>query len=227
MKYAQDFDSILNIFILCMGNVALIYAIFRGLQRLDKEVINSNRCSLTMQACLCIISCEAVCLLWQMQGNVHGDGVISARALIWVWALSVSATCLSAACIMDLETCMVYNYVWWAGAVAVVVLMGVAKRKLQGELILFIALQQLWFCRMYGRADCHAFSLCAGVEAVLGMRMQMYLVHMLLAFGLLALVQGLEGNIGRDGNLKRPVAFLPYITLSFWGIILFYAAFRS
>ena len=87
------------------------------------------------------------------------------------------------------------------------------------ELFLFILLQEVGFAKLYGRADCHAFVACAMLERALGMGMKEYLTHMLLAYIFLAIVQGAKRNIGRDGNLKKPIPFLPYITVSFWVLI--------
>ena len=153
------------------------------------------------------------------------------------------AASLLAACIMDIQSSMVYDYVWWLGGAAGGLLMGgmilawrrngvqgyeginavgerlgmsSAQLELLGSVIIFILVQELLFSKFYGRADCHAFSVCALAEGAVGMGMKEYLVHMLLAFGVLAVVQLLRGNVGRDGNLKNPVPFLPYITITFW-----------
>lgn len=131
--------------------------------------------------------------------------------------LSLLAGCLMISCITDLLTFQVYNFVWWFGGIGAGCMMLCTKE--YGNitaLFFFCLLQQLFFSRMYGRADCHAFCVCAAAECALGMGAVGYLVHMLLAYILLAAVQGVRRNIGRKGNLKVPVAFLPYITLSFW-----------
>lgn len=222
MRYGQGYDSMVCLFGICLGSVAVIYGALRCLQRLDRNAENMGKCSIIMQGCLCIISCEVICLLFQLQAK---QIILSVETVFWLMLLSALAACMLAACVMDLESCMVYNYVWWTGGIAAGILMGSGVKEIPWELILFILLQELFFCRMYGRADCHAFSVCAMVEAAWGMNMQVYLIHMLLAFVLLAVVQGIGRNIGRNGNLKQPVAFLPYITLSFWGVILFHAAF--
>lgn len=144
------------------------------------------------------------------------------RAALW----AVIAVCLLAACIMDLRTCLVYNAVWWIGGTAALLLLILNRKVIDPENFLwlgvFAALQMGLFSRMYGRADCYAFCVCAAAGASLGMGPAGFLTHMLLAFGLLAAVQALRRNIGRDGNLKRPVPFLPYITLAFWALLWYY-----
>ncbi|MCR5754224.1 MAG: hypothetical protein K6G30_05345, partial [Acetatifactor sp.] len=83
------------------------------------------------------------------------------------------------------------------------------------QLVIVILLQEFWFCRFYGRADCHAFSYCAILETTFGCGMMGYLMQMSIAFLLLFFVQLCRRNINMHGNLKNPVAFLPYISISF------------
>ena len=138
-----------------------------------------------------------------------------------LWA--VIALCLLFACITDCITCQVYNFTWWISGAAAALLLGTRKNGISlvclGELGFFILLQLRLFSRLYGRADCYAFSVCAIAEAAAGLELAGFLVHMLGAFCLLALVQGMRRNIGKRGNLKRPVPFLPYITLAFWALL--------
>lgn len=141
------------------------------------------------------------------------------REALWC----VIAACLLSACITDLRTCQVYNITWWiSGAAATALLFGergVLEPRSLLELGIFILLQLTLFPKMYGRADCYAFSVCAVAEAAAGMSLTGYLFHMLLSFLLLAFVQAFRHNIGRGGNLRHPVPFLPYITLAFWALL--------
>lgn len=209
------------LFIICLISVMLTYSILRCLQRLDMEAQDCRSCSLLTQTCLCIISCEAVCFFWKLQKEklIKYQGNVMIPML-----LAVLAACLLAASIMDLESYLVYNYVWWVGGSVALVFLCAGSRKTLGELVIYILLQELLFSKMYGRADCHAFVVCGMLQASWGMSMQAYLTHMLLAFVLLAVVQGFDHNIARNGNLKQPVAFLPYITVSFWSIAFVYVA---
>lgn len=150
--------------------------------------------------------------------------------------LSVLAGCLIFACVTDCKVCVVFQFTWWiAGIVGGVLLyrsfttdyMALELADLQREpcllpLFFYILLQEVIFCRAYGRADCHAFAVCAVIENAFGMNLLGCLLHMLLAFGGLAIIQAFRHNINRKGNLKQPVAFLPYITISFW--LLLYVA---
>lgn len=147
--------------------------------------------------------------------------------------MTVLAGCLVFACVTDCQSCQVFAFTWWgAGAVGGILLfqslageyggmqlLTAANSSRLASLFLYIILQESFFSRYYGRADCHAFVACAIAECALGMGMPEYLLHMTLAFGGLAMVQGFRGNINSRGNLKQPVAFLPYITISFWVLL--------
>jgi ABC-type transport system involved in cytochrome c biogenesis permease subunit len=133
--------------------------------------------------------------------------------------------CLLWACATDRRSFEVYNLVWMISGAAAAVLLS-ANGRMQGETLLSVAifalLQLAVFSRMYGRADCYAFCVCALTEAAEGLGFTEYVLHMAAAFGLLAVVQLCRGNINRHGNLKEPVAFIPYITVSFGLILLFF-----
>lgn len=140
---------------------------------------------------------------------------------VLLWGLIT--ICLLSAWVMDCRTRLVYNFLWWISGTAALGLL-VLNRPLPSltqwmELLVFISLQLFLFSRLYGRADCYAFCVCAMAEKAVGLTFLDYLIHMMLAFLLLALVQGMRHNIDRGGNLKEPVPFLPYITLAFWTLL--------
>lgn len=142
--------------------------------------------------------------------------------MIWLF-WGIIAVCLLFACITDCRSREVYNVTWWAAGMAAGMLLLRERDRLDAEILLelafFILLQLVLFTKMYGRADCYAFSVCAVAEAAAGLSLAGYFVHMLLSFILLAFVQALRHNIGRGGNLRQPVPFLPYITLAFWALL--------
>lgn len=146
--------------------------------------------------------------------------------LLWL----VLAASLLFACATDCKSCEVYNFTWWIGGAAALLLLAGERDNVSAanivQLLCYIALQLLFFSRMYGKADCYAFSVCAVAEAAAGMQLKEYLVHMLIAFVFLALVQGVKHNIADNGNLKRPVPFLPYITLAFWTLLWYHVTVR-
>ncbi|MBR1930039.1 MAG: hypothetical protein IJ833_00995 [Lachnospiraceae bacterium] len=138
----------------------------------------------------------------------------------------IVAGCLILACITDCTICSVYQFIWWPAwsaemGMVLLRILGYHKKGLPIResilgLVVFVLLQEYFFARMYGRADCHAFVTCALAEWIRGMDMIVYPMHMAVAFGLLALVQGACGNISRTGRLKVAKPFLPYITAGFW-----------
>ncbi len=141
--------------------------------------------------------------------------------------LAMVAGAFHFACIMDWQTQTVYHFVWWiaggAGALFFVLKSGEYVSeiwKICLSWLCFVLLQEWCFVKFYGRADCHAFVVCAMVESGIGMDMTGYLFHMTLAYGILALHQMFCKNIGLWGNLKKPVAFVPYIVISFWIVMI-------
>lgn len=83
------------------------------------------------------------------------------------------------------------------------------------EIILFAGIQYFLFMKLYGRGDGLAFMVCSLFFGILGVGIEHSLLHMSLTFLLLAVVQGIRGNIDKKGNLKEEVALLPYIAASF------------
>lgn len=146
--------------------------------------------------------------------------------------LALFAGCMLFACITDSKRCVVFQFTWWVAA-AILGLWFLEKNVRNGcailmisqdasmiseacGLLLYALLQELLFSRMYGRADCHGFVLCGVAEYLCGINMSGYVYHMAIAWGMLGVVQIGRKNVNRKGNLKQPVAFLPYITVAFW-----------
>lgn len=148
-------------------------------------------------------------------------------------ALALMLGCLLLACVTDVAIHQVYNFVWWIGAAVSAVPLWKRLWSMDdirmGKYILF-GLLFFWmiqlgvFGRLYGKADCYAFCVCALAEAGLGMEPLQIMMHMAFAFGLLMSVQLFRKNITLRGRLKRPVPFLPYITAAFY-LVLFFEKF--
>lgn len=140
---------------------------------------------------------------------------------LWILGLLLFASGLLVASIMDIREQMVYRFLWLISGVGALLLLGlrVYADGLQAEwlveLVFFMALQQLWFKRFYGRADCHAYCVCAAAMAAFGLTLTDYVMHMLITFAGLGVVQLLRRNVGSGGRLKKPVALIPYITVAF------------
>lgn len=138
----------------------------------------------------------------------------------------ILAGCLLFACVTDIKIREVYRFTWWAAGVAVSALLFCRSLSVNFDtdkalssvffLFAYIVMQEFLFCRVYGRADCHAFVVCAAAQTVFGRDMEWYFLHMTLSFGMLIAVELIRGNINTQGRLKAPAAFLPYITFSFW-----------
>ena len=153
-----------------------------------------------------------------LSGLILGQGEFLTRL-----SLSLVMGCLLLACITDIAICQVYNFVWWISGTAAAVLFTVRRPEASAvwEVLWFSLLQMMLFARMYGKADCYAFCVCAIVEAGLGFGPAGFLMHMLASFLLLAAVQAARRNIGAEGRLKKPVPFLPYITMGFYLVLIF------
>lgn len=115
------------------------------------------------------------------------------------------------AVISDFRTKEVYDLVFWISAFAGIPSLFSGSGQNLAGLGIFLALQLLLFRRFYGGADCLAFSVCAQYITIHGGGLTEYLIHMLFTFILLAMVQLGRRNISRKGNLKEPVALIPYI----------------
>ena len=138
--------------------------------------------------------------------------------------MAVFAGSLLFACVTDIRCCEVFRFTWWIGCgsgICFLVTEILCRKEFPAGLLflpLYIGLQEMLFSQTYGRADSHAFSACAIMQCTLKMNIEWYFLHMVLAFCCIIMVQAMQKNIGRWGILKRPVAFLPYITVSFWGM---------
>ena len=191
---------------------AVVYASVSLVQYLDtamfeirpKEKIAVSVCSASMGillACIVRIRCMS-----------RGEALL----------LAVFAGCLLFACLTDVKECYVYQFVWWlAGAAGGILLLLHWQKVSLISLLVYLLLQEFFFAGCYGRADCHAFAVSAVILCALGGGMTAYWLHMLLAFVCLGVVQMFAHNVNRKGQLKRAVAFLPYITLGFWVLLFF------
>ena len=179
-------------------------------------------------------------LLYLCRNVCDGKGGNTNRLMFaaWIWL----AGALLAAAAMDAKTCYVYNYVWYWSLPALLILqggevlrccrldevaggMGAAMfyTTISGHIapvLTFVLLQQLLFARLYGKADCYAFCICATALNTLGGGMAELLIHMLLSVILLAVVQAARGNVSSGGRLITAKPFLPYIISAFWGTVL-------
>ncbi len=132
---------------------------------------------------------------------------------------SISVGILLVVILEDWESCQVYRLLWGLFMVCAVGAYVFCNVKLEAghlmQWICFCVLQYLFFSRLYGLADCHGFC-CFGFLLLLnGNGLQGMLMQMLLSILFLGVVQLLKRNVNKYGNLKQPVAFLPYIGAAF------------
>ncbi len=128
---------------------------------------------------------------------------------------------LMVAGVMDYQLQMVSDFLHGIGLLSCVMMVfcNQAGQKNWWSLIMFCMIQYLVFRHMYGAADVAVFMICALFFTAEGRDMEAYLLHMAIAFFLLGIVQAFRGNISKQGNLKVPVALVPYIAISFFVII--------
>lgn len=173
-----------------------------------------------------------ICKLEDRVGIYAGENQFFQMAAEGILLSLLAGGLLAAAC-MDAESCYVYNYVWWwcllwtgillwhpvggqnVGNRAWSTMNRIGIRQMEAVL-LFVILQQCLFSRMYGRADSHAFSVCALISCHWEGEMLWFLLHMLLAVTLLTVVQLLKENVTCRGKLRIPKPFVPYIIITFW-----------
>ncbi len=139
----------------------------------------------------------------------------------------IFAAALSHAAAMDRKYQRVRRGIWlWTGAAAVFLFAVRADERLEEysgaipEILCFILLQFILFAKLYGLADCFAFSCCGIFIGAFGGGLRECLFHMLLSTGILGAVQFCRGNVNRYGNLKEPKAFIPYIAAALPVIVL-------
>lgn len=134
----------------------------------------------------------------------------------WV-ALVLLGIYLLVCTVTDALLCQVYDVMQYLGVLGGVIWLIVQSPEpgIGFSLIFFALIQYLVLIRMYGKADGMGYCICSLYLAGAGVDIEGYLYHMMVSFCLLALMQGVRGNISRKGNLKKAVALYPYISLGF------------
>ena len=140
------------------------------------------------------------------------------RSCVEILSLGMFCFWLFRAAVEDSRTKLVKRYYWWiaggAGLCLLLVRGGISWFALQ-DLAIYMLLQFVLFSKFYGRADCHGFNCCAITLAAYGGNLYAFLWHMLLTFAGLAVIQLCRKNVNSKGNLKVPVALIPYLTGTF------------
>ena len=141
----------------------------------------------------------------------------------------ICGACLLTASIYDQKTHFVPDLIWWIMAVDSLFIPAMISSgtvwppemswgfhpESAFDCLAVIAVQEKIMSRYYGRADSHAFSCCELFFFFLGYPMAGAVCHMSLSLAMLSFVQFIRRNIRKDLKLKKPVPFVPYISLSF------------
>ena len=139
----------------------------------------------------------------------------------WEWhgqlACGVLAAYLLVASIQDSQTCEVYDFLHvLALPTGMFFIVATPSGEKVMSLVLYLVIQLGIFMKMYGAGDGLAFLVCAVYESRFGKGLSTYLLHMAAVFVVLLVVQGARRNINKTGNLKKPVALVPYIAATVW-----------
>jgi len=197
--------------ILAGGTIVIcVLLCLQMLMRLDKEHgLEFSACTIRM---LCLGG-VVTAIIWYYTT----EGMEMTERTVWLLIHIIFLSCS----VTDHQTYMVYDVFQYLGIglSSYLLLRNPYKLCIGISLILFALMQYLVFMKMYGKADGMVLLTAAVAEASLGYDIRMYLLHMIIAYLLLSVVQGIKGNIGRKGRLAKPVAFLPYIMIGFWVIL--------
>lgn len=162
--------------------------------------------------------------LWLVYSTVTGF-VLGLHSCDFVWIIRIAYALLAVyfvvCSVMDAMLKMVCDFFHGIGLIGgCVYLAYIQPRKEALEvIILFVGIQWFVFRKMYGPADMTAYVICSMYLAAEDYSLLNCLLHMLVTFGILGPVQLWKRNISAKGNLKNPVALLPYIAGAFFLII--------
>jgi Flp pilus assembly protein protease CpaA len=147
---------------------------------------------------------------------------LNKSTILKIFAFAVMTIYFIVASLTDIETRQVYDFLFYIAVLAGIPLLLSQNQSPRSmvSLLLFCFLQLFFFSKMYGKADVMAFIVSALFETIQGGDFIIYILHMAITFTFLAIVQIIRGNINNKGNLKHPVAFLPYISLTIWPFLL-------
>ena len=189
-----------------------IYLNLRGFMKLDK---NHGMEFKTKTWILLLAGSLVAAGIWIRMTDGDTVSVKTAWMLIQIYFVLCSLT--------DILTCQVYDICQYpaVAAAAFLALQGPGQVEMGISILLFVGLQYGIFMRLYGAADGMALLVAALAECSMGYDINIYLFHMIMAYLLMGVLQAFRGNIGIRGRLKRPVPFVPYITVSFWIILIF------
>ena len=192
--------------VICLEISILSDALLRIILREDKD------CRLTLNRQIC----QKIWVYCAVTGCY-----ISVFLSHWKWygqlACGVLAAYLLVASLQDSQTFEVYDFLHvLALPTGMIFIMAAPSGEKVMSLVLYLVIQLGIFMKMYGAGDGLAFLVCAVYESRFGKGLSTYLLHMAAVFVVLLVVQGARRNINKTGNLKKPVALVPYIAATVW-----------
>lgn len=157
---------------------------------------------------------------WFMYGlTISGSiSIVTECSMEWeTLALLLLGVYLLVCTVTDVLLCQVYDVMQYVGILGGIIWLLVQKpgASIGFSIIFFALIQYVVLMHMYGKADGMGYCICSLYLAGAGVDIEGYLYHMFIGFCLLAVVQGVKGNISRKGNLKKAVALYPYISVGF------------
>lgn len=195
----------LTIFLLAIFIAGIIKGVFKIIVYFDKK----HGLTLNRKWGFLILTMSILGSIWVFW--IESNKIYQLFYLIFVVYLILCA-------VLDQQTKNVYDFlhiVAGLAGIAFFILQQPEKAIIEG-LVVFIILQLLLFRHFYGLADCFVFIICAIYLAARGNDLLIYLLHMGATYLLLIIVQAFQHNINKKGNLKQPVALIPYIVATVW-----------
>lgn len=207
MRYGPDCVKLLVPGGIFLGSVGMLY-LFR---HIDEEL---RRCPIKDMGRNWIIFFGFVSVSTLLLEGGTGKGTISI-ILLGVYLVVCTVT--------DILIYQVYDVMQFLGVLggSIWLFMQKPENGVGFSIIIFALIQYFILIHMYGKADGMGYCICSLYLAGQGMDIEGYLYHMGISFCLLAIVQGIRGNISGKGNLKKSVALYPYITVSLLGMWIF------
>lgn len=185
-----------------VGGIVLSAVILWILYRKDEEF---KRCQSIQIKADFLLLCNVIILVLPSDINKEPWYIQMCFAGMFVYLLVAS--------VMDCRLQMISDFLHGIGILSAGTLAfcNATEPEAGRAVILFCMIQYFVFRFMYGPADVAVFMVCALFLATEGRGIEAYLFHMTVTFLLLGGVQLIRGNLSRWGNLKEPVALVPYI----------------
>lgn len=206
MNFGHVCASLLWLGSVLLGSGALLYYV----HKVDEEFGRESICRIQKHWLLYTV----------LTSLAFGPRLHESSFVVWI-EYGVLAVYLIICSVMDVILKMICDFFHYIGIVGggIYLLYQQPAQEAAETLLVFVGIQWIVFWKMYGPADVAAYIVCAMYLIAERGSLLDCLMHMMVTFVLLGLVQGCKINISVKGNLKNPVALLPYISIAFFLII--------